>query len=530
MHASSNDAQRSTAKHTKSGMQSNNLLSFALLLPTGQAFVTQSHKSISFNGLRAHPVITDAADFTFFNHADVAVSTLVSHSATPASDTVPFLPVLGSSLIMLSIVALLYCWEKSIEWIRTSVPFALLPVVESILAEIGGLGFIGLILQTVGGAINLEELSIKLFGEADILLEVFEFLHNAFFQVGVGFFMAAGAMVAVGLKKLAEIKTIQGLLLNEKGECTVTPDILTEYLPTIQDANEPPYESLWHEINMSTEERAGKVLLMRHRVMEQHDLPNTFLIEQYVQGAFAENLLEIVEFSPLTWIYLIPALALANSVDLSHDVVNSASPNAAESVGYFFSTPWVIWPSLFTVVLSLVWGTWNCRKLTDIKYMLLPRLGRNPDTGKTEILPPPIDIDSLRESFVSSPSWVQPIEALWSKPATTKYEKLFGTAGAAGLDLYRNSIQLQSWLCITNIVFFGTQIVPRDMSALLTGAEVGDPAYLTVETVTYGSFVLLSLIQLIFITSRAFWNLCLVSCAKDGASEELLAKSIVSID
>lgn len=504
------------------------LLQFALLLPIGQAFVAQPHKSLSLEGLRAHPAGIETADFGDANVA--SVSSLVCHSATAASDTVPFLPVLGSSLIMLTIVALLFSWEKSIEWIRETVPLALLPVVESILAEIGGLGFIGLILQTVGGAINLEELSIQFFGEGDVLLEVFEFLHNAFFQVGVGFFIAAGAMVAVGLKKLAEIETIQGLLLNDRGECTVTPDILTEYLPIINDVNEPPDESLWNEISMSTEERAGKVLLMRYRIMEQHDLPNTFLIERYVQGAFAENLLEIVEFSPLTWIYLIPALALANSVDLSHEVINAASPNAAESVGYFFSTPWAIGPSLFTVVLSFVWGTWNCRKLTDIKYMLLPRLGRDPDTGKTEILPPPIDVDSLREGFVSSPPWVQPIEAFWSKPATTNYERLFGTAGAAGLDLYRNSIQLQSWLCITNIVFFGTQIVPRDVSALLTGAEVGDPTYLTAETVTYGSFVLLSLIQLIFITSRSFWNLCLVSCAEDGASEELLAKSIVSIE
>ena len=123
--------------------------------------------------------------------------------------------------------------------------------------------------------------------------------------------------------------------------------------------------------------------------------------------------------------------------------------------------------------------------------MLLPRLGTQPETGATMILPPPVDIDHVRDGFVSSPSWVQPIEALWAEPAKTNYGQLFGTAGAAGPALYQNSVQLQTWLCITNIVFFGTQIVPRDLSALLSGTDVGDPVHLTAEFVTYGSFVLL---------------------------------------
>lgn len=44
---------------------------------------------------------------------------------------------------MLTIAGLLYLWEESVEWLREEIPEALLPVVESILAEIGGFGFIG---------------------------------------------------------------------------------------------------------------------------------------------------------------------------------------------------------------------------------------------------------------------------------------------------------------------------------------------------------------------------------------------------
>lgn len=180
--------------------------------------------------------------------------------------------------------------------------------------------------------------------------------------------------------------------------------------------------------------------------------------------------------------------------------------------------------------------------MTQIKYMLIPQLGErinapgsdgaNGSAGSDstfQILPPLIDNEQARKNFVSSPVWVQPIESLWARPAQTPYDELFGMAGAAGPHLYRNSIKFQTWLCITHIVFFGSQIVTRDLNAIFlsgTTASVGNPEYVTLELITYGSFVLLSLIQLLFVTPRGFWNLCLVVSAEDGASEELLTESI----
>ncbi|KAL3908057.1 MAG: hypothetical protein SGILL_008628, partial [Bacillariaceae sp.] len=277
----------------------------------------------------------------------------ISHHPEDASDVVTILPLgistaVGSALIMLTIVALLYAWEESVEWVRETVPVALLPVVESILAEIGGLGFIGLILQTVLGNARVKEglegVSIAFFGEEDILVENFEFLHSAFFQVGVGFFIGAGAMTAVGLRKLKEIDSVEGLETDpETGACGVTPEMLYKYVPagktdqyiatekTVSGGN-----TLLDEIFMEKEERAGRVLLMRTLFP---DMPNTFRVESLIQSSFAHNLRKIVKVSPVTWIYLIPALCLANAVDLSHEVVNSASPKAAEASGFFFSTP-----------------------------------------------------------------------------------------------------------------------------------------------------------------------------------------------
>jgi hypothetical protein len=52
-------------------------------------------------------------------------------------------PVVWSMIIMLSIVSLLYIWETGVEYVREELPDSLQPVIEKILGEISGLGFIG---------------------------------------------------------------------------------------------------------------------------------------------------------------------------------------------------------------------------------------------------------------------------------------------------------------------------------------------------------------------------------------------------
>jgi hypothetical protein len=477
--------------------------------------------------------LSGSLDMEAFTAMNDVGSLCLSHQEAGEVDATTLLPVVGSSLIMLTIVGLLYIWEESVEWMRETVPKAIRPVVESVLAEIGGLGFIGLVLQSVlgNGAIKkaLEGLSVVFFEEKDILVENFEFLHSAFFQVGVGFFIAAGAMTVVGIKKLNEIKTVEELEVDAAtGACVVTPEVLCKYIPVKETADNiiPGGNTLWDELFMEKKERAGRVLLMRMQLMKLFPhLTNTFRVETVVKASFAQNLFKLVELSPLTWIYLVPALSLANALDLSHDVINSASPNAADTVGYFFSTPTVIVPSLFSVALSVIWGVWNCWKLTQIKYMAMPRLERNPNTKVTEVLPPLMDSVKSREAFDSSPAWVRPLERFWGKPAKTPLDELFGEAGGAGLKLYQNSIKYQTWLCLTHIVFFGTQNIPRDIHAIWTGATVGDPDHLMAELISYSVFVSVSLFQLLFVSPRAFWNFCLIQSLDYEASKQLLLLS-----
>ncbi len=54
--------------------------------------------------------------------------------------TILHTPTLWSVLAMTSIVALLVLWEETIHNIRSSTPKPILPVIDSMLAEVGGLG------------------------------------------------------------------------------------------------------------------------------------------------------------------------------------------------------------------------------------------------------------------------------------------------------------------------------------------------------------------------------------------------------
>lgn len=500
---------------------------FLTVTPTIEAFVPQ-RKSLSFpksENVASLGVVPDA-DAVFLETAtSLAPSVWASQEAVAEVSSLREFSALWSSCIMLTIVSLLYTWEKSVELVRETVPKVLLPVVESILAEMGGLGFIGLLLEGLAGyKESLGELSMKLFGEEEVLIESFEFLHTVFFQVAIAFFIAGGGLVVSGVIKSTQIGELEKERTDEtKISCSMSANELADLLPNDYAEGGPVSNpTFWDDLTMSIEERAAKAILLRRRLMDQYSLPESFRSERYVAASFAEKLLEFVELSPLTWIYLIPALALANSVDLMHDVVNAASPNAGESVGYFFSTPWALIPAILTETLSLWWGVWNGWKITNIKYMLIPQLARNPETKQTEIRQPPIDDETARNSFSSSPSWVRPIESIWGAQARTPYEKLFGAAGASGPELYGNSIKLHVWLCITHVVFFGTQIIPRDIDAWNGLTTAGDPNHLTAELVTYGSFVLLSLAQLIILAPTTFWNYCIVTSLEDEVSEELL--------
>jgi hypothetical protein len=135
---------------------------------------------------------------------------------------------------MTSIVSLLVTWENAIENIRENTPKPILPVIDSMLAEVGGLGFVGLFLSTVvtGGPLGqiVGRLSEEFLGEEELLLETFEFLHTFFFEVGILFFGIAGVVVGAVLQRVQKLSEISELALDADGDGEVTLEELAEAL------------------------------------------------------------------------------------------------------------------------------------------------------------------------------------------------------------------------------------------------------------------------------------------------------------
>ena len=184
-----------------------------------------------------------------------------------------------------------------------------MPVIDSMLAEVGGLGFIGLFLSTIvtGGPLGtvVGSLSEEFLGEEELLLETFEFLHTFFFQVGILFFVIAGVVVGAVLRRVQSLSEISALALDVDGDGEVTLEELAESLEVesmIVDLDgdgtiteEEKMEALrrnsgdektirgglLEEYFMEDKERAGECLVIRERMMEELKLPQSFAIEYY---------------------------------------------------------------------------------------------------------------------------------------------------------------------------------------------------------------------------------------------------------
>ncbi|KAL7530275.1 hypothetical protein ACHAXR_003399 [Thalassiosira sp. AJA248-18] len=489
--------------------------------------------------------------------SDAATDVLVYDE--PMLNTLLHIPTLWSVLAMTSIVALLVAWEESVENIRHNTPKPIMPVIDSMLAEVGGLGFIGLFLSTVvtGGPLGkvVGGLSEQYLGDEELLLETFEFLHTFFFQVGILFFVIAGVVVGAVLQEVQQLNEISELALDADGDGEVTLDELADALQVqsmivdmdgdgviteeektealrATSQNTDSIQNIFDEYSMSNTDRAGEQLVIRERIIDQLNLPQTFAIEDYFAKIFGHNLEEVVELSPVTWLPLIPLIAIDNSVDLTRDVVSASSSNAFDSCGYFFATPWVLYSTIILQALSLVWAVFNFWKVSSIKKMLLPTLVKENTDSEAILLPPRYLDPYLLDRFNSSPSIFGWGEQFFTgggsktNPPRNAHEELFGASGAKFPSIYRNSIQSHTWLCVAQIVYSTTQIIFRDATALYIGATVGDPETVLPELILWSAFVASALFQL-SLAPTTFLNYCFVTSVEEYVKKGVVKKSIL---
>ncbi|KAL7579123.1 hypothetical protein ACA910_019152 [Epithemia clementina (nom. ined.)] len=410
---------------------------------------------------------------------------------------------------MISIVLLLYSWEKTITSARNSLPETLQPVVNSMLVEMGGLGFVGLLLGVVvvHGPVGviIGQFSEAFLGDANILWQSYQFLDSAFFEVAIAFFVIAGITVASVVKQVENIETVSRAAFDLNGDGVVELGEIAHVLNVdsvvvdldgdghlsdeeIHLALEliPPL-SVWNELTRTDKMAKAEALVVRERLIETYKIVDdeSFQLENYFVKIFGRNLEEMVELSPLTWLPLIPVVAQGRSIDLSRHIVSASSPNAFGSCGEFLASSGYVAASTFFCGLATVWGVWNFWKMVQIKHMLVPTLIRdaahgnddgdnnkadNAEPSNAVLLPPRYEDVRWMNKFNSSPFPFNIVETLFTprhkREPRNNQEALFGAAGQYGPKLYRNSIKLHTWFVVAQLVFYSSQIVARDLAAL----------------------------------------------------------------
>ncbi|KAL7575202.1 hypothetical protein ACA910_018689 [Epithemia clementina (nom. ined.)] len=463
---------------------------------------------------------------------------------------------------MVSIVALLFSWEQAVNSARRSLPETLQPVVDSMLVEMGGLGFVGLFLSitVVDGPLGafVGTLSNQFLGDPAILLESFEFLHQAFFEVAVSFFVIAALTVVSVVQKVESLEMVSRAVFDLDGDGDVTLGEIAQVLNVDcmvldldgngeLDEDEiryglqvAPQATLWQEAFKTTNDIQAEALLVRERFLQEHvgfliQQESSFRLESYFVKIFGRNLHEMVELSPLTWLPLVPVVALGESIDLSRDIVSARSVNAFQSCGEFLSSPGYLAAQTISLGLALIWGLFNFWKMVQIKNMLLPTLVQTPPTpekpkGDAVLLPPRYQDDYFMQQFDSSPLFfVRWLESIWGRKGRHRHEQLFGTAGRRGPIIYRNSIKIHTWFVVAQLVFILGQIVARDLAAVAQGIPpdlVGRPEFVMPELALYGVYTLLLAGQL-WLVPKTFLDYSLVTSIERLIEVDVLTQACV---
>ena len=375
---------------------------------------------------------------------------------------------------MLTIVGLLVAWEESIELLRENTPPTIQPVINKVLGEIGGLGFIGLVLSTVvlnqqlGLGNVVSTLSETYLGDEEILLESFEFLHEVFFQTAIVFFVATGVVITAIVSQINSITAmVEREASFEMGGADSPMESYESFLYK-ETGCDDRQSSSQRELVLTKEERGAEILVMRERLKREGMAKESdFTLVSYLEDLFSSDKLEFVDLSPLSWVPLIPGIALLNAVDLEHGVLPN-SINNYESCGYFVSTFWVILPIFLSQILCVAWSVYNFTKMASIKAMLVPKVvakgnasgsatgdGQESEDPAFEIIRAEVEVQELRKEFSQSsatPIFFRSIESFFGKTPTNRVQELFGAVGGNGIEFFLNSIEFQLWLTVSSIM------------------------------------------------------------------------------
>ena len=371
---------------------------------------------------------------------------------------------LTAALLMLAIVLLLMLWEYFVHALHNHTPKSILPAVEYSLSEIGGLGFIGLLLE-------ISRVHEWVGEEHRGLLELFQFLHIAFFKVATGYFVWSAVMVHVAMVQIQDFREME---LEERlpNGLNFTPDQLTL-----------PLTSVWKELAHGYHDRSLEFLTIRHRFLRRYQLPTNFYAD--VTPLCAAYLEKLIHFSPMIWLPIIPILTMGEAIDMIHGVIDAESEHSEASVGLFYSNRAFWYMVLVWQATTLCLGVYNFYTVIQYKNQAIRQDNAHYKSFAIQ-----------SNSLVMDENVDETTElSTWSKSESSIVIP----------ECHLTLVQYHTWLAVTFLVFVLTDVLIRDISSLLLSKEVGNPSSLVQETIAFFVLCVLNALQLV-LTPKTFWS------------------------
>ena len=445
--------------------------------------------------------------------------------------------VLTSTAVILVIIGLLYAYEMSVHLAKHYLPPQLLPVLNVMLAEIAGLGFIGLLLQIAEGyfAHSIEMMSELSFGEEEALVEAFEWFHNKFFEVATIFCIFGGGMlfyVVGSVRKL--MGDIQKADADGDGDVTIE-----EFTAAFGEGSLDDKRLLQMVMSCSIGLSTADSYLFSERFIKTAVMPlkkprKQFNPLTYIETVGAANLEELVELSPFVWLMMMPPLAYMEYTKISVEIPGDDLKGVA--AGIYASSPVMLCFSFVVESMGLLWVAYNYCMVLAIKRILRPRVetieakGTFFSAGKLQIMPPKLydengldDYLSMHKNGLLAITHVAANITGCKGSSSHPHHQLFGTAGDKGAEMLLLSIKFSTWFCVAAVTFCLTSIVFPCIAALTNGSA-GPPV--VTETIIFGFMGASFLIVLIFVVPPTFEIFNLITSIEGMKNEGALKKAL----
>jgi len=267
---------------------------------------------------------------------------------------------------------------------------------------------------------------------------------------------------------------------------------------------------------------------MVRRLIDSNGLPKSFKPPAFIAHRAAEVLAELVELTPLAWLFMLPPLAYMEYVKIAHGVPMDDDHGTA--AGAFLSTPVMLFFLAVFEAMGLLWAYYNYTLVTGIFMLCRPQVAKV--DGMVVITEPPLAQPGAVDAHLRSHPKLMKATDLLAKlsgfegPSENEHHRLFGAAGEKGPEMLQLSIKLQAWLLVASFVFCGASILAPDLTSIL---RVGPTPLAVGELVVFGQFWIVYTSLLLLVAPAIFFMFTVVSSI-EGFQSEAAIKAALSAE